>query len=79
MQNKDQLNPCPFCNSIEAPEFITHNEIVEMYTYDDIESGEGWYVICNAGTHGAGGCGAQSGFSATQDEAALKWNIRRGQ
>ena len=77
MASKNYLNPCPFCSSNTAPHFIDYGEMAEMYIEEGgYDPSDGWYIICDADK---GGCGCNSGWSETQDEAALKWNIRRGQ
>jgi len=64
MANKD-LKPCPFCGDGHAP-----TSIVRL-------GKNGWRdhhaVLCD---YGAGGCGAESGWYHSREEAIEAWNRR---
>ena len=60
------LKPCPFCG----------REKIGIFTTEDLgmDYGEfGYFAVCDVTS---GGCGAASGWHATEDEAEEAWNRR---
>ena len=62
------LKPCPFCGK--------NYPTVSIYPASIADGDEsfGFYVICG---HEAGGCGASSGWAASEEIAINLWNKRR--
>ena len=60
-----ELKPCPFCG----------REKITIVTTEDLDMGGefGYFACCDAQW---GGCGACSGWRATEEEAADLWNRR---
>lgn len=69
-----KLKPCPFCGRVKP--FV--GRLTEIETVDadhpDYELFNGQFaVVCDAQV---GGCGAASGFRASEKEAVEAWNRR---
>lgn len=71
------LLPCPFCGRSDTTKFWLSSEM-HADCENDAGNDDSVAVVCDAATpNGPGGCGASSGFAATYDEAADRWNQRR--
>lgn len=71
-----QLLPCPFCGQTKSVVVAAcqdyHEPDCDCYMGDS-----GFHAVCDASSDAAlGGCGASSGFGATEKEAAERWNRR---
>ncbi len=75
------MKKCPFCGDEDSPELISNMAMKAMFNddyapchEDDYEEvTNGWFVICSAGKTG---CGADSGWAETKEDAIIKWNRR---
>jgi len=67
-----KLLPCPFCGSSDSVS-IEHDSAT---TQGPVTTYGAYYVVCDASTHGPGGCGASGTFSLTKAEAIAAWNRR---
>ncbi len=73
------LKKCPFCGKEEIAKVVTDEYMRTMYidydVDDDFQGNDGYYVLC---LFSNGGCGANSGWGMTDNEAIKKWNKREG-
>jgi hypothetical protein len=61
----EKLNPCPFCASETAPR-------VAVYA----PKGGSFWIVCDIFSVGIPGCGAETHYFASRDEAIAAWNTR---
>ena len=67
---------CPFCGKTEPLRVCDSYEDVSEIDYCNDKE---FAVVCDASKYagvGPGGCGAMSGYAATEGEAIDKWNTR---
>ena len=68
------LSPCPFCGKTESVHIIAASE---DDSFDDINE-DSYAVVCDASRGSGkdlGGCGGQSGFKKTKDDAVALWDV----
>lgn len=72
-----KFSPCPHCGKTKPVRMAAASEDEGF----DGSNADSYAVLCDASKwagHDPGGCGAQSGYYETEDEAAAAWNRRAG-
>jgi len=71
---KEELKPCPFCGSSNAPKYMSEDEFREMMGITEDVGERRGIIICS---WLKGGCGAiGSGAPKSKASAITVWNIR---
>lgn len=69
----DELKPCPFCGSDNAPHVTDCIETMVCHNIAECEDETLFWVTCSVLR---GGCGAEAGYVRDKDDAISAWNAR---
>ena len=67
-----ELKPCPFCGGKNI-EFCTCKGLEDCANFEECQSIGYFSIVCNINK---GGCGTNSGYYLTSEEAIEAWNRR---